>query len=122
MDGKGQRSTSPEKVKENILCLIRLKGMTETGTAKKAGIAEGYFSAMKQSVGYPDLSKLLKICEALNTPIEDVLYKDWRNAMEQKEIAEIDKEIVRLKKRREELSGKILKRTKERIAAQEKEE
>ena len=122
MDGKGQRSTSPEKVKENIFCLIKLKGLSEANAAQRAGIAAGYFSAMKKSDGYPDLPKLLKICDALNTPIEDVLYKEWRNALEQKEIASIDKEIARLKKKRDELTAGIVKRAKERAAAEDAKE
>lgn len=119
MDGKGQRSTSPEKVKNNIFCLMRLKGLSEVESAKNAGVASGYFSWMKKSTGYPDLQKLLNICDALNTPIEDVLYKDWTAALDQAEVNEIDKEIARLKKRRDALTNAIVKRAKERAAEQD---
>lgn len=121
MDGKGQRSTSPEQVKNNIVALIRLKGITEAETAKKAGVACGYFSSMKKAPNYPDLSKLLKICDALNAKIEDVIYKDFSAALDQAEVNEIDKEIARLKKRRDALTNAIVKRAKERAAAQDAE-
>lgn len=122
MDGKGQRSTSPEKVKENIFALIRLKGLSEIETAKNASVNSTYFSSLKKQTNYPDLKKLLKICDALNAKIEDVLYKDWTAALDQAEVNEIDKEIARLKKRRDALTNAIVKRAKERAAAQEAEE
>ena len=122
MDGKGQRSNSPEKVKENIFALIRLKGLSEIKVAKNAGVGNTYFSALKKQNGYHDLQKLLMVCDSLNVKIEDVLYKDYSAALDQAEVAAIDKEIARLKKRRDKLTDGIVKRAKARVAEQEKEE
>ena len=108
------RTTSPEKIKDNIFCLISLKGVSMLSVTNKAGLAHGYLNMLNSSKGYPDLDKVLKLCEALEVPLEDLLYKDYRSALEAKEVREIDMQIARLRKRREDLTGGMLARAKER--------
>lgn len=108
------RTTSPEKIKDNIFCLISLKGVSMLSVTNKAGLAHGYLNMLKSSKGYPDLEKVLKLCEALEVPVEDLLYKDYRSALEQRKLHEIDVEVARLQKRKRDLTESMVKRAKER--------
>ena len=49
------RVTSAEKVKDNIYCLIALKGVSLHSVTTAAGLAHGYLHMLKQTKGYPDL-------------------------------------------------------------------
>ena len=107
------RETSAEKIKDNIFCYIKLKGVSLHSVTTAAGLAHGYLHMLKQTNGYPDLEKLLKLCLALDVPVEDMLYKDYRTALEQKELHDIDVELARLQKRKRDLNENLIRRAKE---------
>lgn len=108
------RQTSAEKVKDNIYCLIEMKGLSQHFVTTTAGISHGYLNMMLKAKGYPDLQKLLQICDALEVKIEDLLYKDYRSALEQKEMHDIDVELARLQKLKKDLNENLIRRAKER--------
>ena len=46
--------------------------------------------------------------------MEDILYKDYRSALEAKEVRDIDMEMARLQKRKKDLNENLIRRAKER--------
>ena len=121
--GSGARKTSPDKVRENIFALLEINGLTQEKAGRMCGMHSSYFTMLKgqKLVCFPRLDKLLLLCGALNVSIEDLLYKDYTVALGQKRMREIDADVARMKKERERISERILKRVKERQAREEAE-
>lgn len=121
--GSGARKTSPEKVRSNIFALLEIHGLTQEKAGRMCGMHGNYFTMLKgqKLVCFPRLDKLLLLCGALNVSIEDLLYKDYTAALDQKRMREIDADVERLKKERAKINDRILQRAKERRAREEAE-
>ena len=121
--GSGARKTSPEKVRDNIFALLEIRGLTQEKCGKMCGMHGNYFTMLKSQklTCFPRLDKLLLVCGALNVSIEDLLYKDYASARDQKRVREIDADVERLKRERTEISDRILQRARERRTQEEAE-
>lgn len=121
--GSGARKTSPEKVRDNIFALLEIHELTQEKAGRLCGMHGNYFTMLKSQklTCFPRLDKLLLVCGALNVSIEDLLYKDYASARDQKRVREIDADVERLKKERTEISDRILQRARERRAQEEAE-
>ena len=121
--GSGARKTSPEKVRKNIFSLLELRGLTQEGAGRMCGMHGNYFTMLKgqKLVCFPRLDKLLLLCDALNVSIEDLLYKDYEAAKDQKRMREIEENVKALRKEQTEISDRLLRRARERQAREEAE-
>lgn len=121
--GSGARKTSPEKVRDNIFALLEIHGLTQEKCGKMCGMHGNYFTMLKSQklTCFPRLDKMLAICDALNVSIEDMLYKDFEAARDQKRVREIEEDVKRLKKEQAEISDRLLRRARERRAQEEAE-
>lgn len=121
--GSGARKTSPEKVRDNIFALLEIHELTQEKCGRMCGMHGNYFTMLKSQklTCFPRLDKLLLVCGALNVSIEDLLYKDFEAARDQKRVREIEEDVKRLKKEQAEISDRLLRRARERRAQEEAE-
>lgn len=121
--GSGARKTSPKKVRTNIFALLEIHELSQHRAENLCGLSENYFSMLKKQdlTCFPRLDKMLAICDALNVSIEDILYKDFEAARDQKRVREIEEDVKRLKKEQAEISDRLVRRARERRDREEAE-
>lgn len=117
-----RRETSPQKVRDNIFSLIKIRKVTRKEVQRACGFSNGFFVELSKDSRkhYPDTKNLLAICEYFGITIEELLYKDYQAAADSRRIQEIDAEVVRLKKERERITDGMIDRARKRREIEKK--
>lgn len=65
-----------KRMSRNIVILRKRMGLTQEKLAEKAGLSTRYLSRIETASANPTIEVLAPIAKALNTSIDDLIYRD----------------------------------------------